>query len=130
MKQEILLEERSHNDLMSEKYKKIRKYLDYVEHLLILVSTVTVGITSPAVEIKICEPLQQLKSISQLQRKRRILYYIKTMETYCVSCKKNTKNENSTVRKTKQNKLMILSNCSICGKKKLIFIEKSRNPQF
>ena len=39
------------------------------------------------------------------------------METYCVSCKKNTGNENSNVRKAKQNRLMLLSNCAICGKK-------------
>ena len=30
-----------HNDLMSEKYKKTCKYLNYVEVLLTLVSTVT-----------------------------------------------------------------------------------------
>ena len=40
------------------------------------------------------------------------------METYCVSPRKYTGNENSNVRKTKQNRLMLLSNCSICGKKK------------
>ena len=54
---------------MSEKYKKACKYLNYVEHLLILVSTVTgcvsvsafaslvcvpVGISSFAVGIKMC----------------------------------------------------------------------------
>ena len=54
---------------MSEKYKKTCKYLNYVENLLILVSTVTgyasiseftslvrvsVGITSSAVGLKIC----------------------------------------------------------------------------
>ena len=37
-----LLDEIKHNDLMSEKYKKTCKYLNYVEHLLILFSTVTV----------------------------------------------------------------------------------------
>ena len=36
-----LLDEIKHNDLMSGKYKKTCKYLNYVEHLLILVSTVT-----------------------------------------------------------------------------------------
>ena len=36
------------------------------------------------------------------------------METYCVSCKKN---KNSSVRKTKQNRLMLLSNSAVCGKK-------------
>ena len=36
-----LLEEIKHNELMSEKYKKTCKCLNYVENLLILVSTVT-----------------------------------------------------------------------------------------
>ena len=31
------------------------------------------------------------------------------METYCVSCKKNTAKENSSVRITKQNRLLLLS---------------------
>ena len=39
------------------------------------------------------------------------------METYFVSCKKNTANENLSVRETKRNRLMLLSNCAICGKK-------------
>ena len=30
------------------------------------------------------------------------------METYCVSCKKNTGNKNSTVKRTKQNRLMLI----------------------
>ena len=45
------------------------------------------------------------------------------MKTYCVSCKKNTANENSSVRKTKQNILMLVSNCAVCGKKKSRFIK-------
>ena len=40
------------------------------------------------------------------------------METYWVSCKKSTASENSSVRKTKQNRLMLLSNGTVCGKKK------------
>ena len=36
-----LLDEIKHNDLMSKKHKKTCKYLNYVEYLLILVSTVT-----------------------------------------------------------------------------------------
>ena len=40
------------------------------------------------------------------------------METYRVSCKKYTANESSSVRKTKQNRLMLLSNCAVCGKKR------------
>ena len=45
------------------------------------------------------------------------------METYNVSCKKYTANETSRVSKTKQNKLMLLSNCAICGKRKSTFIK-------
>ena len=45
------------------------------------------------------------------------------MEAYCVSCKKNTANENSSVRRSKQNRLMLVSNCAICGKKKSRFIK-------
>ena len=45
------------------------------------------------------------------------------METYCVSCKKNTADENSSVKKTKQNRLMLLSNCTVCCKKKLTFVK-------
>ena len=40
------------------------------------------------------------------------------METYCIICKKNTANENSSFRKTKQNRLMLLTNCAACNKKK------------
>ena len=45
------------------------------------------------------------------------------METYYISCKKYTANENSKVRKTKQHKSMPLSNCAACDKKKSIFIK-------
>ena len=44
------------------------------------------------------------------------------METYCVSCKKYTSKENSSVRKTKPNRLMLLSSYNICGKRKLTFV--------
>ena len=64
-----LLEEIKHNDLMSERRKTTCKYLNYVEHLLILTATVTgcilrfeftslvcvpVGLTSSAVGLKTC----------------------------------------------------------------------------
>ena len=45
------------------------------------------------------------------------------METYCVSCKKYIENENLNVRKTKQNRLLVLSNCTVSGKKKLTFLK-------
>ena len=44
------------------------------------------------------------------------------METYWVSCKKRNGNENSSVIKTKQKKLMLLSNFCVCGQKKSTFI--------
>ena len=47
---------------------------------------------------------------------------------YCVSCKKYTGNKNSHFRKTKQNslnKLMLLSNCSVCDKKKSSFVKNN-----
>ena len=34
-----------------------------------------------------------------------------------------TASENSSVRKTKQIKIMLLSNCAVCGKKKSTFIK-------
>ena len=46
------------------------------------------------------------------------------MGTYCVSCNKYTENENSNIRKSKQSRLMLLSNWAFCGKKKLSFIKK------
>ena len=49
------------------------------------------------------------------------------MKTCCISCKKYTANENSSVRTTKQNKLMLLSNCSVCGKKKNQLLLKVKN---
>ena len=48
------------------------------------------------------------------------------MKTYLVSCKNNTANEFSSVRKTKQNKLIILSNCAFCSKKKLTFLKNKK----
>ena len=52
------------------------------------------------------------------------------METCCVSCKKYTANKNSNVRKTKQNRLMLLSNCAACGKKKSTFIKNKKLHNF
>ena len=52
------------------------------------------------------------------------------METYCVSCKINTVNENSSVGKTKENRLMLLSNCAVSGKKKLTFIKNQELNNF
>ena len=45
------------------------------------------------------------------------------METYCVSCKKYSANENSSFRKTEQNRLMLLSDCAVCGKKNPLLLK-------
>ena len=41
--------------------------------------------------------------------------------TYCLSCKKNTRNINPKVVKTKNNRKMMLSRCSVCNNKKSTF---------
>ena len=45
------------------------------------------------------------------------------METYCLKCKKNTKNIDPKISSTSNGKSMILSNCPICGSKKSWFIK-------
>ena len=46
------------------------------------------------------------------------------MNTYCLSCKKDTKNIDSKVIKTKNNRKMMLSRCSVCNNKKSAFLSK------
>ena len=46
------------------------------------------------------------------------------MESYCLKCKKHTKNIDPQVSSTSTGKLMILSKCAICGSKKSKFIKK------
>ena len=45
-------------------------------------------------------------------------------ETYCLSCRKYTKNTNARIVKTKNNRSMIQSNCAICNSKKSRFIKE------
>ena len=37
------------------------------------------------------------------------------MDTHCVSCKKNTEINISSVKRTKQTRLMLISSCAACG---------------
>ena len=46
------------------------------------------------------------------------------MNTYCFSCKKDTRNIDSKVIKTENNRKMMLSRCSICNNKKSTFISE------
>ena len=83
---DYFLDEIKHNDLMSEKYRKTCKYLNYVEHLLIIVSKVTgcasisafaslvrvpVCITSSAIAIKICVIIAGIKKYKTIIKKKK-----------------------------------------------------------
>ena len=46
------------------------------------------------------------------------------MESYCLKCKKHTKNINPQVSSTNNGTIMILSKCAICNSKKSKFIDK------
>ena len=48
------------------------------------------------------------------------------MLSYCLKCKKNTKNINPRVSKTIRCKTMILSKCAICDSKKSKFIKEQK----
>ena len=43
---------------------------------------------------------------------------------YCLSCKKDTRNIDPRIVKTKNNRQMMLSKCSICNNKKSTFISQ------
>ena len=47
-------------------------------------------------------------------------------ETYCLVCEKYTENTNPKIVRNSQNRLMIQSNCSICGSKKSRFIKEQK----
>ena len=47
------------------------------------------------------------------------------MKTYCTVCKKDTKNKNPKVFKTKNERLILKSVCSVCNNKKSRFISKN-----
>ena len=44
------------------------------------------------------------------------------MKTYCVKCKKDTENIDPIKFRTKNNKLIMQSKCSVCGIKKSRFV--------
>ena len=47
-------------------------------------------------------------------------------ETYCLACRKYTKNNNPKIVINRQNRLMIQSNCAICDSKKFRFIKEQK----
>ena len=46
------------------------------------------------------------------------------MNTYCLRCKKDTANIGSKMVKTKNNRLLMQSKCSVCGTKKSRFVKE------
>ena len=44
--------------------------------------------------------------------------------THCLLCKRDTKNINPKVVRTKNNRLAMMSKCAICGKNKFRFIKE------
>ena len=47
-------------------------------------------------------------------------------ETYCLACRKYTKNSNHKIVRNRQNRLMIQSNSATCGSKKSRFIKEQQ----
>ena len=52
------------------------------------------------------------------------------MKTYCIECKKDTKNKNPKFFKTKNDRLILKSICSVCNNKKSRFISKNEGSGF
>ena len=46
------------------------------------------------------------------------------MKTYCVKCRKDTENIDPTMIRTKNNRLVMQSKCSVCGIKKSRFVKE------
>ena len=47
-------------------------------------------------------------------------------ETYCLACRKYTKNNDPKIVRNRQNRLMIQSNCATCDSKKSRFIKEQQ----
>ena len=46
------------------------------------------------------------------------------MKTYCLKCKTNTDNIDAKMFRTKNNRLLMQSKCSVCGSKKSRFVKE------
>ena len=81
-----LIEEINQNELMSQNLKKICTTLNYIEHFLILASTITgcisipaftpvisiaIGITSSAIGLKICAITERIKKYKSIIKKEK-----------------------------------------------------------
>ena len=52
------------------------------------------------------------------------------MNTYCVKCRKDTENIDPKIVRTKNNRLVMQSKCSICGIKESRFIKEQEAKRF
>ena len=50
--------------------------------------------------------------------------YQNKMKTYCVKCRKDTENIDPKIVRTKNNRLVMQSKCSVCGIKKSRFVKE------
>ena len=69
----------------------------------------------------------KLKVIQRLDQKfifSFLLIDIINMKTYCVKCKKDTKNIDPKNSQTKNNRLVMQSKCSVCKNKKSRFVKE------
>ena len=81
-----LIEEVNRNELMSKKHKKVCRDLNYVNHLLVAISTINgcvftsafaslvgipVGITSSVIGLKICVITQRIKNLKSIIKKQK-----------------------------------------------------------
>ena len=48
------------------------------------------------------------------------------MKTYCMKCRKDTENIDPKMVRTKNNRLVMQSKCSVCGIKKLRFVKEQK----
>ena len=58
------------------------------------------------------------------ETKTQALNYKEAMLSYCLVCKRNAENKNTKMVKTKNGRLMLSSNCAICGNKKSRFMKE------
>ena len=54
----------------------------------------------------------------------------KTMPSYCLNCRKNTKNMNPTVSESCNGKTMLLSKCAMCDSEKSKVIKNKKQVEY
>ena len=132
-----LIEEINKNELMSKKHKKV---FNYIEHLLILISTVSgcvsisafaslvgvcVGIASSPIGLKICVITAGIKKLIIKKKKH---------DKHCYpivwSVEQKTESKNPKVVRTKNERITILAKCLVCNGRKSKFIKEQEAGEF